>query len=83
MRLSIIIPAYNEINFIDEVVDKVEGKKIVLRDGIKAFFTIVKYNLFRKRGMVEAKNYLCPAQVIPPQTTALQNLFLGISSSIV
>lgn len=25
-----------------------EGKKITWRDGIKAFFTIVKYNLFRK-----------------------------------
>ncbi len=24
-----------------------EGKKITWRDGIKAFFTIVKYNIFR------------------------------------
>ena len=53
MRLSIIIPVYNERNTIVELLKRVEevelpeeGKKITWRDGIAAIYHIIKYNLF-------------------------------------
>ncbi len=61
MLLSIVIPAYNEIEFIDEILRRVKEtpyeKEIIVvddcsTDGIKAFSTINKFNVLDERQWV-------------------------------
>ena len=62
MKLSVIIPCYNEVKTIEEIIAAVknspyknkdgrtydECKKIGLKDGFRGLYCIIKYNVFRK-----------------------------------